>query len=230
MSARRSALVIRPYPAAQRTAAQLAARGFEPFVLPLSAVRPVAAVFARSSYDAALATSANAFLRPLPPDAAWLLQLPLYCVGRRAAQAAHRSGFSSIAAVAQNADALCAVLTAEKKGRALYLAGRLRRPVLETCLRRAGIKVDSVEVYETQLLTPTPEQCAQLPQALDFILLYSAASVAMLASLADRITPATGILCLSGRIAEALSEGLGGRVQIAGQPTENALFSLLSLS
>jgi len=227
MSAHRSVLIIRPYPAARRTAGLVAARGFEPFVLPLSAIRPLYATFPDKSYDAVVATSANAFLRPLPHSAAWLARLPLYCVGYRTAQAARKNGFVSIAAIAKNADMLCTEISTKKNRHFIYLAGRQRRPVLENHLRQMGGTVDSVEVYETQLLASPVMQRAVLPQSIDFILLYSAGSARLLTCLESVITVKTRILCLSLRIAATLPRDLERQVQIAREPTEKALFSLL---
>lgn len=229
MSAGCSVLIIRPYAAAQRTAALVAAKGFTPFVVPLSAALPLAAVFPDKQYDAVIATSENAFLRPLPHNAARLAALPLYCVGRRTARAARRKGFNTIAAIAKNADELCAVLGIRKKLHFLYLAGKQRRPVLEKHLQQAGMDVDVVEVYETRLLKPTRQQRAALPQVIDNILLYSARSIQMLSLLENVIAADTKILCLSPRIAAALPAGLAGDIQIAAEPTEKSLFSLLRL-
>jgi len=228
MSARRSVLIIRPDPAARRTAALLSEQRFEPFVLPLSVIRPVRAAFPDKSYDAVIATSANAFLRPLPHDAAFLAGLPLYCAGSRTARAARRQGFTSIIAIARNVDSLYAEIWRRQDRRFVYLAGRLRRPVLENRLRQMEAAVDSVEVYETRILTPSAVQQAALPQPVDFILLYSAGSIGMLASLAGVITTATALICLSPRIAAALPGTVEGKVQVAAEPTEKALFSLLA--
>lgn len=227
MSGRGSVLIMRPGPAAQRTAALVAALGFTPFVLPPSTVQPLPAVFPDKSFEAVIASSANAFLKPLPPQARALTALPFYCVGQRTAQAARRHGFTAIAAVAQNADALCTAIEAGNVRHFLYLAGRQRRPVLEDNVRGMGKMVDVVEVYETVYLTPAAAIQARLPQNIDFVLLYSAGNMAILGSLAGVITPRTRIVCLSPRIAAALPQTLCGQARAAAEPTEKAILSLL---
>jgi len=228
MSTIPSVLIIRPYVAAQQTAALVAARGFMPFVIPLSVALPLSALFPDKNYDALIATSENAFLQRLPQNAAYLAALPLYCVGYRTARAARRNGFDIIATVAKNVDALCTVLDGKIKQHFLYLAGKQRRPVLEKHLQNAGVAVDVIEVYETELLEPSPQQCAALPEVIDNILLYSAGSMQLLSSFESVISSNTRILCLSLRIAKVLPAGLAGNIQAVAEPTEEALLSLLS--
>ncbi|RCL01503.1 MAG: uroporphyrinogen-III synthase [Candidatus Tokpelaia sp. JSC085] len=229
MSIRRSVLIMRPFPAARRTAARIKAKGFEPFVLPLSIIKPVNALFPDKSYDAIIATSANAFLQSLPlAYEASLTKLPLYCAGQRTAQAAQKHGFTSIAAIAKTAKSLCSEIgMATRHRRFIYLAGRHRQSDLENHCRSMKIEVDSIEVYEIQFLTPTIIQYANMPSTIDFILLYSSGNVSTLASFSDRITPKSRILCLSSRIAETLPRSLKGEILYAKEPTEKALFSLL---
>lgn len=227
MSEHRSVLIIRPYPAAQRTSMLITAHGFKPFVIPLSIIRPVHAAFPKNNYNAVVATSASAFLRPLPRDAAYLAKLPLYCTGRRTAQAAHGNGFTSIAAITKTARSLCAEIGIKTNKRFIYLAGRHRRPELENHFLQYGLLMDSIEVYEIELLTLSEIQRAKIPKEIDFILIYSTGSTSVLTSLADMITPKSKILCLSSRIAAALPDALEGEALYAREPTEKALLSLL---
>ncbi|RCL00637.1 MAG: uroporphyrinogen-III synthase [Candidatus Tokpelaia sp. JSC188] len=227
MSTGHSVLIIRPYLAAQRTAALVAARGFVPFVIPLSATLPLSTLFPDKHYDALIATSENAFLKGFPQSAAYLTALPLYCVGERTASAAREKGFNIIAAVEKDIDALCTILDGKTKLHFLYLAGKQRRSMLEKHLQQVGAIIDVIELYETELVEASWQQQNALPEVINNVLLYSASSIQLLSSLANIITADTRILCLSLRIAKTLPEGFVGDIQVVAEPTEKSLLSQL---
>jgi uroporphyrinogen-III synthase len=192
-----------------------------------------AAVLSKEQYDAVLATSANAFLQPLFCFHR-LLTLPLYCVGQRTAQAAYKHHFTSIIIVAKNVDELCIEIGKRKKRHKhfIYLAGRKRRPVLENFCKKLGVRIDSLEVYDTEILAPSSIQKKGFPKTIDFVLLYSSANLAcFLEACTNFVMLETKILCLSPRIAKSVSHAFGcQQLFSADEPTEKALFSLLDLS
>src|SRR5689334_14712655 len=88
-------LVTRPQPDGERTAETLRKRGYQVLLVPLMQVRSVPAVVG-GNWSGVIVTSANA-LRVLPVEQlALLLELPLYAVGERSAEAARELGFHEV--------------------------------------------------------------------------------------------------------------------------------------
>ena len=142
----RRVLVTRPEPGASATAQRLAERGYEPVILPLTTIVPIAPCDLPERVDIIVATSANAF-RHAPSD---LLQLlmgkPLYVVGEKTAEAAKRP----VEIVAPDANALAKRMIANiaPSSHVLYLAGRVRGTMLKDMLELAGHQVTEIEIYD----------------------------------------------------------------------------------
>lgn len=232
-------LVTRPEPGTAATAARLAAMGHEPVQLPLTQVcpLPIAADAIPAEPDAIALTSANA-LRHLPQDIARrLAAVPLFAVGKATAAAARRLGFVRVEEGGGNAAALAACLAAARGpgSSILYLCGRVRLPDFERRLAEAGMAVAHIETYDTLPVAREPEalEAAIGARPIDAILLHSAASAEVLSPLltllAPRLSPGVVFACLSVRVAAALGRNPGGKVRVAAEPTETALFSELSL-
>src|ERR1019366_4802217 len=85
-------------------------------------------------------------------DRARLATIPLYVVGARAARAARDTGLAVAGEPAADAAALAERLARALPpgARLLYLAGRDRKPTLETALAAAGLVVQAVELYAAE--------------------------------------------------------------------------------
>ena len=119
-------VITRPQPAAERTAAALAARGHAVWKVPLMRIERVAADLS-GRWGAVIITSANA------PGAiagnAALLKLPLFAVGERSAQAARQAGFANVASAGGDVRDLVQLLRERKADANGALAlSRRRRP------------------------------------------------------------------------------------------------------
>jgi uroporphyrinogen-III synthase len=141
--------IMRPMAEAERSAALLRARGFEPVIAPAMEVYGTGAVPPESSFDAVLATSASAFAFLEPAARARFRGLPLHVAGERTAEAAQAIGLGPAEELCADAGALAAALGArlQRPSRLLYLAGRHRKGGLEAALRGAGHEVVAIEVY-----------------------------------------------------------------------------------
>ena len=230
-------LVTRPQPGAGRTAARLAEMGHEPVLLPLAATRalPVAEDTLPVKIDAVAVTSASA-LRHLPPLLAKRLStLPLHAVGGATAEAARAAGFARVVEGPGGAAGLAAAMAASAHGgeTVLYLCGRVRLPEFERRLAEAGFGVMALETYDTVETEPSPEAIAAAigPRPIDAVLLHSAGTATTLTkimpALEARLAPEPLVVCLSPRIAAALSRNFHGKVRVAAQPDEDALLAEL---
>ena len=85
----------RPIDDARRSAEALRARGFEPVLAPVMTLRATGAAPPDGSFDALLATSANAFAWLAADAGAGLTGLALYLAGERTAAAASAAGFGA---------------------------------------------------------------------------------------------------------------------------------------
>jgi uroporphyrinogen-III synthase len=114
------------------TVARLAERGIAAVIAPVTELEAAPAELPSGRFDFALATSAKA-IEFAPAEAlAAIRDLPLYVVGEKTAAAARAQGCAP-AAVAPDVGRLAPQLDGVG-GRALYLAGRDRKPDLETAL------------------------------------------------------------------------------------------------
>jgi uroporphyrinogen-III synthase len=102
-----------------------------------------------------LATSPRAFAafaaRP-EAERARLIGRPIYVVGPRSARAARSAGFVDVreAPAGDAAGALDLLARDRAGGRAVYLAGRARKPTLEEGLARLGVRVLTFEAYDAR--------------------------------------------------------------------------------
>ena len=140
---------MRPIEDAWRSAENLRARGFEPFLAPVTILRATGAQPPGEDFDALLATSANAFARLSAEACARLSGLKLYVAGERTAAAASAAGFGAADGIAPDAVALAVLIVARlpRASRFLYLAARDRKSDLETALAAAGHCIVATEVY-----------------------------------------------------------------------------------
>jgi uroporphyrinogen-III synthase len=188
-------LLTRPEADAKRSAARLEALGHDVVLAPLFEIFPTGAARPEAAPDRLLATSAHAF-DGLPAQAD-LTALRLDLVGERTAAAARASGFAQIGIIAPEAKALAIALAREGRQpqNFLYLAGRDRRPDLETSLAALGHRVTPWIVYETRETEAAAHRLPEIwtQERIDAVLHFSARSAALYVALAER----AGLLALA---------------------------------
>ncbi len=234
MSAR--ILVTRPEPGASRTAQRLSKAGYDPVVLPLTRIEPLAHLLPAGAFDGVIVTSAQALAAADPAGLSRFLTVPVLAVGETTGQAARSLGFSSVNAGTGSTGWIVEHLkaTAGPGARLLYLCGRVRRPELEAALAHAGIAVQAVETYDA---VPVPYGEEQLASALggapfDAVVLMSrqAASAFDRRMSVGRFGPlfkGALIVCFSTRIAEALRAERQRKAVVTEHASEDALMNLL---
>jgi len=220
-------LVTRPQIQAHRTVAQIEKGLARVFVLPLTESKPLNFTIPKhSSFEALLATSANAF-HIKQEILASLYSLPLFCVGEKTALAAQSAGFSSIAAIKAQAHELVSYLKYHPAQNFLYFAGKTRRPTLEQELRAQGKAITVLETYQQRPLYPTPSAMNGLPLRFDYALFYSAMAAQAAMAVNAFFDAETRFLCLSSRIACALPQKYQPQALIAHAPNEASLLELI---
>lgn len=227
-------LVTRPEPGAARTAARLAAAGFEPVVLPLTRIAPEDFTLPEGPFDAVLATSAQALKVALPKR---LLKRPVFAVGETTALSARSAGFDAVIIAGGSAGSIAALVkkSAKPAARLLYLCGKVRRPELEAALADAGFQVAAVETYDAAPVAYLDQEAAERlgGAPIDAVALMSAQTANLFAALAAKpgfapLFRSSEIICLSPRISGALEKAAGWSVSVTPEASEDALMKLLS--
>jgi uroporphyrinogen-III synthase len=225
-------LVTRPEPGASRTAARLAAAGYEPVVLPLTRIAPLAAALPKGPFDAVIVTSAQALNEF---DAARILHLPVYAVGGTTAESAESAGFARVLTARGGVASITALVLESAHVRLLYLCGKVRRPDLESAMEKAGLHLTAVETYDAVPASYSDaEIAARLGGApLAAVALMSARAAELFVPLALKVNfsllfNSSEIFCFSPRIAESLGEVPIWRVSVSREASEGALMELMS--
>jgi uroporphyrinogen-III synthase len=231
-------LVTRPEPGATRTAERLQRLGFEPIKLPLTEIVGLETSLPATTFDAVIATSANAFLY-LPKAAILTLAgMPVFVVGEATAKAAKQAGFHPVQAQRGDVEGLLAMLkgTLGAGDKVLYLAGKVRRPDIEETLADCGVEVDVIEVYDTKLVSYSTENLKFLAdKPISAVLLTSVTSAEALAHILKssnlrQLYEKSWFICLSNRIADALkymSKDQNLKVDVCARPDEDAIIEKL---
>jgi uroporphyrinogen-III synthase len=203
--------------------------GFRVACLPVVEVAPLAFAPKQRRYDAVIATSAKAFLEDAPVDR----DSRLYVVGGATARAAARRGWRLAAPPAPDSAQLIEILwrTIPPGAAVLYLAGRDRKPTIETALEGAQ-SLEVVEVYAAEARRRwRPAEVRALNGCL-IALHYSHRSAALAAELAE--TAGAGArfrlmthICLSHDAAAPLEAFGAQAILTAAAPEEEALFATL---
>lgn len=235
-------LVLRPQPAADRTAGRLAARGHEAVLLPLARAvhdRAAARTALAGGHAAIAITSAEAggLLREAP---AGHETVPVFAVGHASARAAREAGFRRVETPGGDGRALADFILQRREaldlaaGPLLYLAGHPRAPGFESRLAEAGLPLRTVECYRMEPLSLAPEavERAVLGAAPDAVLLHSPESARRFFALpfsaaAEARLHAASLLCMSANVAAAIPETFAARVRVAARPDEESLLDLL---
>lgn len=233
-------LVTRPAEQAAATAAVLAILGHEAVISPVIEITPTRAKWPSGAVDRLIATSTRAFeclqMEPDFPTAETRRLLPLFVVGDKTLAAARAAGFTGPATVAADVQHLAPLLLANLRRvtRVLYLAGRDRKPDLETICAEAGAPLSIVEVYtaEAKSQLSGEAQAALDEGSVAAVLHYSRRSAAIFLELME----AEGFD--SSRLMHvAISEDAAGplrapdlshlRVGVAASPCESDMMVLL---
>jgi uroporphyrinogen-III synthase len=215
---------------AARSAVRLRALGFSVVRLPAIEVAPLAFAPTQNGYDAVVATSAKAFLSGASFDSA----SPLYVVGASTGQAAEAKGWRLAAPPARDAAQLIDTLIrmVSPGAKVLYLAGRERKPALESALGPL-YDVEVVETYAAEACSAWRPAEARALASCAAALHYSRRSATLAAQLADKASLKERFLamrhiCLSNDVAEPLRAFGADHVLVADRPEEAMLFTTLS--
>lgn len=231
--------VTRPQPGADRTAAALAAMGYEPVILPLveiAAEDPGLGPDDVEDTNFVAVTSANAIRHAPIPLARALKMKPVYAVGAATKMAALDRGFLRVFSADGAVDDLVAlILRLEKPGaKGLYLAGRNRAGDLEGKLAAHGLQCRVAIVYSANIVSHMTDFIADAltRRRPDAILFHSARTARAFAQDAASHAPQsfekTLFFTMSERVAAALPDGMAGRATVADAPTEQALLDALA--
>ncbi|QGP79513.1 uroporphyrinogen-III synthase [Sphingobium sp. CAP-1] len=147
----RHVLILRPEPAAGRTAAKAAALGMDAWVHPLFAPQPVDWTPPMpEDFDALLLTSGNG-VRLAGPALGHYRALPAYAVGATTAQALTQAGFADVVAGTGDGSAIARRIAADGHRRVLHLAGTTVAP-----MEPGPLQISRIAVYSMASLPPDP--------------------------------------------------------------------------
>ncbi len=230
-------LVTRSQPQAAQTAADLRARGHEPIIAPLFEMERLADVDPKTGpWDAILLTSANGLwgIVSFAHDKKWH-GIPVFAVGDVTAKAAREMRFADVTSAGGNVNDLVNLVATrlQPPARLLYLAGEERAGDLAGALRAKNFEVDLVVVYRFLTVQCLPEPAAAaLAGEIDAVLHFSRAGAedflkaARGSNLLEAALTKPVHFCLSEQVAAPLRRAGAARIQVAAQPTQDALLEL----
>ncbi|MGZ3298564.1 MAG: uroporphyrinogen-III synthase [Asticcacaulis sp.] len=139
---------------AERTATEVARRGFEPLIAPVLQVTPLAPQIDAGHFDALILTSGNA-AAPLSV-LIHRRDMPVFCTGDATALAARHVGFTNVKSAHGDVRALFELIrgAVAKSARLLYAAPRQPAAPLTQWLSDEGYGVQQAAVYETRTIDP----------------------------------------------------------------------------
>jgi uroporphyrinogen-III synthase len=238
-------LVLRPQPAASRTAGKLEALGHETTILPL--FRPEhdldalkAGLAARHSAIAITSAEVARLFGEIDGALDRHLLTTVFSVGHASAQAAAEAGFRTVLTPGGGGKDLAEMIIGHCREFGmpaepiLYLAGAPRSPGFEERLREAQVPLRTVECYRMAPTSPvrTAVEAALLKPVPDAVLLYSREAARAFFELSPLTeTPerflSTLMLCLSTNVARAVPQRFAGLTVVASAPNEESLLDLL---
>ena len=212
-------LILRPEPGASATAARARSLGLVPYVFPLFTIRPLEwQAPDPAGFDAVLLTSANA-ARHAGAGLAPFLGLPCYAVGEATAQAARAAGFADVRTGAADAEAVNALMVADRVGGVFHPSGCHFR-----ALPRPGPAILQIPVYAADAVGALPAAAEAAMAAGAIVLVHSPRAGSLLAGLArDRSN--VRIAAISAAAAEAAGAGWRAKA-VAAAPRDEALLEL----
>lgn len=230
MAERRAVLITRPEPDASHTADLVAARGFDPVVAPVIAVRP-RKLAGGTAYDAVAVSSRNA-VQALPPD---LHSLPLLAVGSATAERARQAGFTSVLDADGDAHALAALVrrTLPPGATLLYAHGAGQGAEFAEALAGSGLRVTCRAAYGIVAARrlPAPARDALRADRLRTAIFLSAETARAFARLMpDDLLPhlaEVDAAAIGGKAADALALLPWRRVRVSLRPRLDEVLALL---
>lgn len=215
-------LIIRPQPGADASAARVRAAGFEPLVLPLFAIEPMAWELPDTEgYDALILTSGNA-VRAAGKALRRMTGLPVYAVGSATAKALSVAGLCATYVGAGGIAELLPEAATNGHHRLMWLAGEDHSDVVLP----PGVSLDIRPVYRSAPLRVPVQFGATVAQS-DAILLHSARAARHFAEICDgsAIKRADIVLsAMSQNIADAAGPGWRNLL-VAARPDDASLLS-----
>lgn len=228
-------LVTRPEFDALRTAKRLKALGYEAVIDPLLKIEAMEFEPVTGRYDGVIITSTNAIRAAGEKTIAALRSLPLYAVGTQSGEVAFEAGFGDVKTGGGDAFTLAALLrkSLPAGARLLYLAGAARAQDLAALVKDAGIEIELRVVYRAVPATKFSEDTIAYLRGggIGAVLHYSRRSAKNFITLLEKekLLPEASTLrhlCISDTAAAPLHSA-GFRVEVAHEPSEDALFALL---
>ncbi len=229
-------LVTRPLEDAERTAAELKARGHEAILAPLMEIRlRNGPELALGGVQAILVTSANG-IRALAARSQ-RRDLPVFAVGPQSAEAARTEGFADVKSADGDAVALAKAASGwarPEAGALFHAAGAETRGDLAARLSAAGFVVQSEFLYEAvpaEALPPQAESALARGEA-EAVMLYSPKSARIFVACLTRAGLAESArrlsaLCISTAAAAPLATLEFRAVRVAAHPDQDGLLALL---
>jgi uroporphyrinogen-III synthase len=234
-------LVTRAEPDNAATADALHQRGFDALLAPLLRFEPLPIRHDDTvRYAGLIVTSANA-LRAIRshPLSGQLIDLPVYAVGRRTANAARQTGFANVHSADGDVTALRklvadAIPKRERRAPLLYLSGSDISGDIASALAGDGIAVTTLTVYRMIPVADLDDgvRAAFAAQTIEAVLHYSprsaAAFVSAIRSAGLEIAAlALPQVCISEAVARVLREAGATRLVVAETPQETAVIDAL---
>lgn len=210
--------------------------GHQPLILSLTRPRHLteaAASALATPHDAIVITSAETVRALDGLDLSSHLNTAVYAVGAVTADELRRAGFRHVKTAEGTGESLARLLIDESRTNLLYLAGSPRSPDLEQGLAGAGIRFSTVVSYEMLPLQWTQAEWKALEAVPHAVLLYSSEAARLFSQQPfvkdnPHFWENCHAICLSAKIARSLGDGSKMTVLVASEPTEEALFALLS--
>lgn len=216
----RRVVILRPRPAADRTAAKAALLGMEARVHPLFA--PLALDWTPppvEGFDALLLTSAHG-VACAGPNLARYRSLPAYAVGEATAAALRAAGFAPVIAGSGDASAIAARIVADGHGRVLHLAGTTVAP-----MDAGPLLVQRVAVYGMTALPPDPSLIAMATPGTILLVHSPRAGERLAAQLPPNRRASLHVVAISANALAACGDGWASG-QAPAAPTDDEMLAL----
>ena len=213
-------IVLRPEPAATRTADKARAAGLNVAVRPLFA--PVAVAWtppALELFDALLLTSANG-VRLAGKGLARYRTLPAYAVGEATAQALKEAGFADVVSGDADGTAIVRHIIDDGRSRVLHLSG-----TTVAGLEAGSLHVTRVPVYGMTALPPDPALKADAKAGSVLLVHSPRAGERVAGQFPQEARASLRIVAISAAAAQACGEGWGSRTHPA-RPSDDEMLAL----
>lgn len=218
--------VTRTAPYNMLTAHRLRAMGHHVLAEPLLVIRHMALGRPAGIPDALVFTSAHA-VRHHPLDPAWL-EIPVYTVGDRTAEAAQRAGYRLLRSADGDVDDLQRLMldTLPISAQVLHYGARETAGDLCGVLVAAGYRASKWVVYEA---TPSPAPCMERIRAaldtVDGIVVHSPRAAFLASGIASEGEWTGTVFCLSQNCAKPFAGLMGVETIVAAMPREDSLMA-----